>query len=151
VTWSREVETCKIKGYDGYLYEPCWLHPSEAEKRGIKQGDIVKVHNERGIVLCGAAVWERVMPGVAYVDHGARHDPICKEVDRGGAINLISGPGITSEKCVGQATSGYLTEVTKLSGEEMDQWRKDYPEAFERNYDPAAGLRMDAWIEKGGK
>ena len=73
------------------------------------------------------------MPGVAYVDHGARHDPIIPGViDRGGAINCISGEGITSEKCVGQATTGYLVEVTKLSGDEMDQWKVDYPEAFER-------------------
>ena len=152
VTWSREVVTCKVKGWDGYLYEPCWIHPSDAEARGIEMGDIVKVHNERGIVLCGARVWERVMPGVAYVDHGARHDPIVPGViDRGGAINCISGEGITSEKCVGQATSGYLVEVSKVSGTEMDQWKRDYPEAFERDYDPAAGLRFEAWVEKGGK
>ena len=58
-----EVVTCKVKGWDGYMYEPCWIHPSDAEARGIKMGDIVKVHNERGAVLCGARVWERVMPG----------------------------------------------------------------------------------------
>jgi hypothetical protein len=40
--------------------------------------------------------------------------------------------------------------VAKLSGAQMDQWRRDYPEAFEREYDPAAGLRLDAWVE-GGK
>ena len=56
------------------------------------------VHNERGIVLCGARVWERVMPGVAYVDHGARHDPIIPgKLDRGGAINTISGDWIISK------------------------------------------------------
>lgn len=152
ISWSREVITCKVKGWDGYLYEPCWIHPKDAEARGIEMGDIVKVHNERGIVLCGARVWERVMPGVAYVDHGARHDPIIPgKLDRGGAINTISGEGITSKRCVGQATSGYLVEVSKVTGEEMDQWKKEYPEAFNRKYDPAAGLRFDAWIEKGGK
>ena len=37
-------------------------------------------------------------PGVAYVDHGARHDPIIPgKVDRGGAINTISGDWITSK------------------------------------------------------
>jgi trimethylamine-N-oxide reductase (cytochrome c) len=52
----------------------------------IKEGDIIKVFNERGVVLCGARVWERMMPGVVYVDHGARHDPLIDNVDRGGAI-----------------------------------------------------------------
>ena len=152
ISWSREVETCKIKGYDGYMYEPCWIHPSEAEKRNIKHRDIVKVHNERGIVLCGAYVTERIRPGVAYVDHGARYDPIIPgKVDRGGAINTISGEGITSKRCAGQATTAYLVEVSKLSAEEILQWRRDFPEAFEREYDPASGLRFDAWVEKGGK
>jgi len=144
--------TCKVRGWDGYMYEPLWIHPSEAAKRGIKMGDIVMVHNERGIVLCGARVWERIMPGVAYVDHGARHDPIISgKVDRGGAINTISGDGITSKRCVGQATSGYLVEVSLVTCEMMDAWKRDNPEAFAREYDPASGLRFDAWVEKGGK
>jgi hypothetical protein len=33
----------------------------------------------------------------------------------------------------------------------MDEWKRSYPEAFEREYDPASGLRFDAWVEKGGK
>ncbi len=50
VTWTREAPTMKVRGWDGYMYEAVWLHTSEAEKRGIKNGDIVKVFNERGIV-----------------------------------------------------------------------------------------------------
>ena len=41
ITWLREIETCKITGPDGYQYHPVWLHPSEAEKRGIRHGDVV--------------------------------------------------------------------------------------------------------------
>jgi len=150
ITWTREAPTCKVKGWDDYMYEPIWINPKDAEKRGIVNGDIVKVHNERGIVLCGAIVWERIMPGVVYVDHGARVDSIIpEEVDRGGAINLISPYNITSKNCAGMATSGYLVEVNKLSEKEMDMWRKEYPEAFEREYDPASGLRFSAWVEEG--
>ena len=54
ISWTREVPTCKVKGWDGYLYEPVWIHPVDAAKRGIKDGDIVKIYNERGIVLGGA-------------------------------------------------------------------------------------------------
>jgi len=152
ITWTREAPTMKVRGYDGYMYEPCWIHTSEAEKRGIKSGDIVKVFNERGIVLAGAYVTERLRPGVAYMDHGARADAIIPgKVDRGGAINTISPRKITSKNCVGNAVQGYLVEVERLSGKEMDQWRRDYPDAFERKYDPAAGLRFDAWVEGGDK
>ena len=150
ITWTREIGTCKVTGPDGYNYEPLWMHPSEAQKRGIQHGDIVKIINHRGIVLAGAYVTERLMPGVVYIDHGARADAIkVGEIDRGGAINTISPEGIISENCVGQATSGYLVEIERLSGAQMSQWRQDYPEVFERKYDPAAGLRFDAWVVKG--
>ena len=150
ISWTREVLTCKVPGPDGYKYEPVWINTQDAEKRGIKTGDIVKVFNERGIVLCGAIAWERVMPGVAYVDHGARHDPIVpSKVDRGGAINTIAPIGITSKNCVGQATSGYLVDVQKVSMAQMEEWKEQYPEAFEKEYDPASGLRFNAWVEEG--
>ena len=28
ITWNREVETMKLRGKDGYQYEPAWLNPS---------------------------------------------------------------------------------------------------------------------------
>lgn len=150
ITWAREMPTGKVLGTDGYRYEPIWINPIDAEKRGIKDGDSVKVFNERGIVLVGARVWERIMPGVVYVDHGARHDPIVPgKVDRGGAINTIAPNGLVSKNACGQATSGYLADVQKVSHEEWDGWRRDYPEAFAREYDQAAGLRFNAWIERG--
>ncbi len=150
ITWTREAPTCKVTGPDGYKYEPCWIHTSEAEKRGIKNGDIVKIINERGIVLAGAYVTERLRPGVAYIDHGARVDFIkAGEIDRGGAINTISPGPITSKNAVGNVVTGYLVQVERLSMEEMDKWRREYPEVFEKEYDPAAGLRFNAWIEGG--
>ena len=150
ISWTREAPTCKVKGPDGYMYEPVWLHPADAAKRGIKSGDIVNLYNERGAVLGGAYVTERLMPGVAYIDHGARCDWIIPgELDRGGAINLIAPTGIISKHCGGQATSGYLVDVQKVTNDEWEEWRRDHPEAFAREYDPGAGLRFDAWIEGG--
>jgi anaerobic selenocysteine-containing dehydrogenase len=149
ISWTREIGTCKVQGADGYNYEPIWINPKDAAKRDIKDKDIVKVLNERGIVLAGALICERIMPGVVSLDHGARVDMIIPgKVDRGGAINLIAPLGTTSKNCSGEATSGYLVDVQGTNGEEMDTWRKIYPEAFKREYDPASGLLFDAWIEK---
>jgi trimethylamine-N-oxide reductase (cytochrome c) len=126
------------------------MNPKDAEKRGIKNGDIVKVYNERGGVLCGALVWERIMPGVLSIDHGARADFIIPfSLDRGGAINVIAPEGLTSKHAAGQATSGYLADVERVSMAQMEEWRTDYPEAFERRYDPASGLLFNAWVEGG--
>jgi len=153
IPWTREVTTCKVSGPDGYKYEPAWINPQDAEKRAIRNGDIVKIFNERGVVLCGALVWERIRPGAVYVDHGARTDFIIPgRVDRGGAINLISPRGTASQNCLGQATSGYLVEIARVTPHDYEAWRQMDPQAFDaafqREYDPASGLRFDAWVEK---
>jgi len=150
ISWTREAPTCKVKGPDGYMYEPLWINTKTAADRGIKSGDIVKSYNERGNVLGGAYVTERIMPGVVYMDHGSRSDHIIPgELDRGGAVDLISPGGITSKHAPGMAVSGYLVEVEKVSMGQMEEWKKQYPEAFEREYDPASGLRFNAWVEGG--
>jgi anaerobic selenocysteine-containing dehydrogenase len=150
ITWTREAPTCKVSGPDGYKYEPLWINPRDAAARGVESGDVVKIFNERGAVLGGAYVTERVMPGVIYMDHGARYDPIIPgELDRGGAINTISPHNITSKNATGMVVSGYLVEAQKVIGEEWEEWRKKYPDAFKREYDPAAGLRFNAWVEGG--
>jgi anaerobic selenocysteine-containing dehydrogenase len=124
VSWLREIPTGKVKGIDGYLYEPIWIHPTEAAKRSIVNGDIIGMFNERGMVLGGAYVTERIRPGVAYQDHGARVDPIT----------------------MGKTQSGFLVEVKKI---DILDLKAKYPEAFARAYDPASGLRFDGWIEGG--
>jgi anaerobic selenocysteine-containing dehydrogenase len=145
--WLREIPTCKVSGPDGYQYEPLWINPKDAEKRGIKNGDVVRAFNERGGVLCGAYVTERLMPGVVYVDHGARYDPIVPgEIDRGGAINTISPHNTTSKNATGMATSGYLLEVECA---DLDDLRRKYPEAFARKHHKGSGLLMDRVLIRG--
>jgi len=148
VTWFKEIHTCKVRGPDGYLYEPLWIHPTDAEKRGIENGDVVKVFNERGGVLGGAYVTERIMPGVVYMDHGARYDPIVPgELDRGGAINTICPRKTSSRNTIGMVTSGFLVEVERV---DLGELMKKYPEAFKRPYHQTAGLCMER-VLVGGK
>ncbi len=156
IPWTREIFTCKVKGWDGYLYEPIWIHPSDAEARGIENGDIVKMFNERGTVLGGALVWERIVPGAVSSDHGARADMICVggpdgNLDRGGANNLISPLNGISPNCWGMATSGFLVEVQKVTMAEMEGWRERYPEAFAREYDPGVGAPLRGVGAGGGR
>jgi anaerobic selenocysteine-containing dehydrogenase len=149
ISWTREAPTCKVKGPDGYKYEPLWMNPADAAARSIENGDIVKIYNERGAVLGGAYVTERLMPGVVYMDHGARYDPIVPgELDRGGAINTITPHNTTSKNATGMVVSSFLVEVERVNIEDL---RKKYPEAFKRPYDAGAGLRFDAWVEGGKK
>ena len=148
ITWLREIGTCKVEGLDGYQYQPVWLHPSEAEKRDIKQGDVVSLYNDRGVVLGGAYITERIMPGVVYIDHGAKWDPIVPgEIDRSGAINTIVPRNTTSKNAVGHAVSGFLAEVEKT---DIEALKRKYPEAFTRTLHPYAGPGIEAFMI-GGK
>lgn len=144
VTWFREIETCKVKGPDGYLYEPVWINPVDAEKKGgIKNGDVVKILNDRGWVLGGAYITERIKPGVIYQDHGARLDPIeVGKADRGGANNLIAPTEVAMKNTNAEVTSGYLIDFEKVDVFEL---AKQYPEAFAREFNET-GVKIDNWI-----
>jgi len=145
--WLREIPTCRVRGFDGYAYEPAWINPKDADARGIVNGDIVKVYNERGTILCGAWVTEAQMAGAVWIDHGAQIDLITDRIDRGGSTNLLCELwGVSQNATGGECTSGYLIEVEKLSLDEMEQWKKDYPDHFARKYDYDSGLCASAWI-----
>ena len=37
IPWTREALTCKVKGFDGYMYEPCWMNPSGRRSPGHQE------------------------------------------------------------------------------------------------------------------
>ena len=143
--WLREIKTCKIVGPDGYAYQTMWINPQDAAKKGIKDGDVVNIFNERGGVLAGAYVTERLMPGCVYIDHGARWDPIVTgELDRGGAINTITPRKTSSKNATGMVSGGFLVDVERAN---VDELSRKYPEAFNRPYDKASGLQYQRMIQ----
>jgi len=149
ITWFREIKTCKVKGTDGYLYHTVWVNPKDAAARGIEDGDVIKIYNERGGVLAGAFVTERIMPGAISSDHGAKYDPIVPgELDRGGAINTICPHNVTSKNATGMATCGFLVEIERVN---LDELRKKYPEALSRPFHPDAGPSTESFILGGKK
>jgi trimethylamine-N-oxide reductase (cytochrome c) len=124
--WIREI--AKVRGPDGYMYEPCWIHPRDAEARGIVDGDVIMVQNDRGAVLVGAVVTERIVPGALSIDHGARLDIASLNnmlVDRGGCINLISPTPLEKHGAGAEITvpemnvSGFLVEAVKVDPAEI--------------------------------
>lgn len=144
--WLREIKYCKVKGPDGYMYEPVWINPIDAAEKGIEDGNIVKIFNERGAVLGGAIVTERICRHAISQDHGARVDAIVTGtggLDRGGANNLICPGATTSKNAPGEVTNGFLADIEKVDVFEL---AKQYPEAFGRDYDPAEGPQPSARI-----
>ncbi|MCD0505775.1 molybdopterin guanine dinucleotide-containing S/N-oxide reductase [Bordetella petrii] len=91
--------------------EVCTLHPRDAAARGIAQGDIVRLYNERGACLASAHLSEAVMPGVAQLPTGAWFDPADPAADRPmcvhGNPNVLTrdiGTSSLAQGCTGQLT-----------------------------------------------
>ena len=49
--------------------------PQDAAARGIADGDIVRIYNDRGACLAGAVLSAALRPGVVQLSTGAWHDP----------------------------------------------------------------------------
>ena len=148
VPWTREIE--KVIGWDGYAYSPVWINPIDAEPRGIKEGDIVRVFNERGGVLGGAVITDRIVPGaLRFEKAGGGHHIIPGELHHGGNINCINPKECFSRNVYGLAAIHFLTDVEKVTGDQMDEWRANYPEHFARDYDPTYGPFFKGWVVKG--
>jgi trimethylamine-N-oxide reductase (cytochrome c) len=145
-----------MEGWDGYMYESAWIHPETAAEYGIEHGDIIKIFNERGIVLGAAYVSERARPHTVRQDHGARLDVIndweedeANRIERNGAQNMICPLRVSSPNATGMTTGAWLAQIEKLDPAEYMQWKKDYPDAFARDYDPAYGQLFTGWVEGG--
>jgi len=143
-------EISHIKCWDGYAYSPLRINPVDAAARGIENGDIVRFYNERGSVLAAAVVAEVVIPGAVMMDQGGGGDNIIPtSVNRGGDPNAITPGGVVSTHAEGLAPTGWLCELEKVTGNQWEEWRKNYPEAFARDYDPAYGPLFSGWVEGG--
>jgi len=66
------------------------INPVDAAARGIKNGDMVKVFNDRGVIEVKAKVTPRIRPGVVDVPQGTYHKPDANGVDKGGCINTLT-------------------------------------------------------------
>lgn len=101
--------------------EPMWIHPEAAAARGIADGDIVRVYNDRGQILAGALITDRVLPNVVRLCEGGWYDPqeggepgtLCKYGD----VNVLT-PDIATSR-LAQANCGHtvLAEVEKYEGD----------------------------------
>jgi anaerobic dimethyl sulfoxide reductase subunit A len=67
-----------------------WLHPTDAHARGIRQGDLVRVFNDRGAVMLPARVTDRIAPGAVSIKEGAWFTPDADGTDVRGCANVLT-------------------------------------------------------------
>jgi len=100
--------------------EPVRIHPQDAAARGIGEGDIVRLYNDRGACLAGAVLSEALRPGVVQLATGAWYDPEDPAAGRPfcvhGNPNVLTRDAGTSrlaQGCTGQLA---LVEIERFDG-----------------------------------
>jgi molybdopterin guanine dinucleotide-containing S/N-oxide reductase-like protein len=115
VQWLREIPLHRIKKED-YYYWPVRIHPADAAARGIKNGEIVRLFNDRAQVLCAAVLTQRIRPGNVHAYHAAWYDPVepgkPASLDKGGDVNLLISNRFTSQNAPGMVNQ-CLVEIEK--------------------------------------
>jgi trimethylamine-N-oxide reductase (cytochrome c) len=99
------------------------INPEDAEARGIRDNDLVRLHNARGSVICAAKLTHRMRKGVVHAyGSSAVYDPVGEpgnSADRGGCVNLLSSSKSQIRKAHSMGASCCLIEVEKWSAGEI--------------------------------
>ena len=100
--------------------EPVTMNPADAAARGVAEGDVVRIFNDRGACLAGVRISEDVRPGAIQLSTGAWYDPL--EPGRIGSLCKHGNPNVlTRDKGtsrLGQGPSAHtaLVEVERFDG-----------------------------------
>ena len=90
-----------------------WINPMDAAQRGITNGDMIRIFNDRGEVQIAAKVTPRMMPGVVALGEGAWYSPDSKRIDRAGSINVLTSQR-PSPLAKGNPSHTNLVQVAKV-------------------------------------
>lgn len=68
--------------------EPCYINAKDARKRGIKNGDLIRVFNDRGQLLAGAVISDNFPEGIIRIQEGAWYSPVGKDGSKEGGWEI---------------------------------------------------------------
>lgn len=109
---------------NGYYYVTARVNPVDASARGVKEGDLIRLFNDRGNVICCAHVTGRVPPGVLHAyESSSDYDPIGTPgepscIDKAGCVNILTSKRSMTETSSGMASNSCLIDFVKWEGEQ---------------------------------
>lgn len=116
-------QLCGTVNRDSYAVagrEPCWINPIDAAARGLKDGDVVRVFNDRGQLLTGIVITDEIMPGVIRINEGGWFDPLdprqIGSLDVYGDVNTLTTGIGTSQLAQGNCGHTAMAEVEAYHG-----------------------------------
>jgi biotin/methionine sulfoxide reductase len=100
--------------------EPIFMHPDDAAKRGVGDGDVVRVFNERGQCLATAKITSDLGENVVRISTGSWVDFVDPEqaesLDTHGNPNVLTLDVGTSRLGQGTSANTCLVEVERFDG-----------------------------------
>ncbi|UEB34046.1 molybdopterin-dependent oxidoreductase [Finegoldia magna] len=98
------------------------MNPKDANDKGFKQGDTIRIYNDRGSVLRTLKLSERVMPGVVVIHEGAWVN-IEGEDCIAGSPNVLSGDFPSGPDV--ESWGAIIANVEKVSKDLKKDWEVD--------------------------
>lgn len=97
------------------------VHPDDASSRGLTDGDLVRVFNDRGACLATVQTSDDLLPGVVQLATGAWYDPLpgtgdAQPLEVHGNPNVLTADVGTSRLAQGPSAQSCLVEVEKFEG-----------------------------------
>jgi anaerobic dimethyl sulfoxide reductase subunit A len=90
-----------------------FINPVDALDRGIRDGDRVKVYNNRGALVITCRVTKRILPGVVDIPQGAWWKPDEHGIDQAGSVNVLTSSRWTP-LAFGTAQHTVMVQVEKV-------------------------------------
>ena len=92
------------------------MSPQDAGKRGLSEGELVKVWNSRGACLASLEIRKTIIQGVVSLATGAWFSPNADGLDVSGNPNVLTADTGTSDLGQGSAAHNIEVEVEKYQG-----------------------------------
>ncbi len=112
--------------------EPARLNPAEAAKRGIADGDVIRIFNDRGACLAGAVISDDLADGIVQLATGAWYDPDENGMCKHGNPNVLTMDKGTSQLAQGPSAHTCIVEVERFEGTPPPVTAFDRPEFVSR-------------------
>jgi len=97
--------------------EPVLINPTDARARGVTDGSVVRLFNDRGQCLAGAVISADIRPGVVRLSTGAWYDPVTPGgLDVHGNPNVLTADHGTSALAQGSSAHTCLVQLEAWTG-----------------------------------
>lgn len=111
--------------------EPVRISAEDAAARGIADGDLVEIYNDRGTVIAGAVVSDEIMPGVISIYEGCWPSLDSKGRCNSGLVNFLTSTQKSSGLSQATTANTCLASIRKCEDPEGPNMAYEKPPILE--------------------